>query len=95
VPPIKHVNADRRAKFLELGSNVAGFAGDGSINIEPADQRENLSLDLLPELRRIVAEHAPESQFEPGILTVSPSASSEERRLVAAVRLAFQPKLRS
>jgi hypothetical protein len=30
------------------------------------DQRENIRLDFLPEISRIVAEHAPESQFEQG-----------------------------
>jgi hypothetical protein len=31
-------------KLLELGSNIAGCAGDGSVNIEPTDQRENLGV---------------------------------------------------
>ena len=54
------------AKPLEFGCDVAGFAGDRSINIKPPDQRENIRLDFLPEIGRIVAEHAPESQFEQG-----------------------------
>src|SRR6516164_1124609 len=53
-------------KPLEVGCDVAGFAGDRSIDIKPADQRENIRLDFLPEIGRIVAEHAPESQFEQG-----------------------------